>query len=59
MAFDNKLRFYNLRPDLEAAQEYIINEINDIFLPFYNGLFVNPLESENIINDTLKKVLCC
>lgn len=56
MAFDNKLRFYNLRPDLEAAQEYIINEINDIFLPFYNGLFVNPLESENIINDTLKKI---
>ena len=56
MAFDNKLRFYNLRPDLEVAQEYIINEINDIFLPFYNGLFVNPLESENIINDTLKKI---
>ena len=56
MAFDNKLRFYNLRPDLEAAQEYIVNEINDIFLPFYNGLFVNPLESENIINDTLKKI---
>ncbi|CAL9729667.1 SED5-binding protein 3 [Monosporozyma unispora] len=56
MAFDNKLRFYNLRPDLEAAQEYIVNEVNDVFLPMYSGLFVNPLESENIINDTLKKI---
>lgn len=56
MSFDNKLRFYNLRPDLEAAQEYIVNEVNDVFLPLYNGLFVNPLESENIINDTLKKI---
>lgn len=56
IAYDNKIRFYNLKPELETAQEFIINEINDVFLPFYSGLFVQPQESMKVINDTLKKI---
>ena len=56
MTFDNKLKFYNLRPDLEAAQEYIVAELNDVFIPFFNGLFANPSESINVITDTLRKI---
>lgn len=56
IAYDNKLRFYNLKPDLEAAQEYIVGELNDVFLPFYQGMFVAPKDSMNIINDTLRKI---
>ena len=42
IVYDNKLRFFNLRPDLDNAQEYIVSELDDVFLPFYNGLFVKP-----------------
>jgi len=56
MTFDNKLKFYNLRPDLDAAQEYIVAELSDVFIPFYNGLFADPAESINVITDTLRKI---
>lgn len=56
MTYDNKLKFYNLRPELESAQEYIVSEINDVFIPFFNGLFVKPAESMNVITDTLRKI---
>ncbi|SMN18100.1 similar to Saccharomyces cerevisiae YHR098C SFB3 Component of the Sec23p-Sfb3p heterodimer of the COPII vesicle coat [Maudiozyma saulgeensis] len=56
MTFDNKLKFYNLRPELDAAQEYIVAELSDVFIPFYNGLFADPAESINVITDTLRKI---
>ncbi|CCF58138.1 hypothetical protein KAFR_0D04910 [Kazachstania africana CBS 2517] len=57
MTYDNKLKFYNLRSNLESAQEYIVNELtDDVFIPFYNGLFVRPEESIHVINDTLGKI---
>lgn len=56
IVYDNKLRFFNLRPDLDNAQEYIVSELDDVFLPFYNGLFVKPGNSMKIINDTLIKI---
>lgn len=56
MTYDNKLKFYNLRPELDEAQEYIVGEITDVFIPFFNGLFVTPNESMNVISDTLRKI---
>ncbi|QLQ80712.1 hypothetical protein HG537_0E00650 [Torulaspora globosa] len=57
MAFDSRIRFFNLSPTLESAQEYIIGDLNDVFLPFCEGLFVSPQESARIIDDTLKKIM--
>lgn len=56
MAFDSKVRFFNLSPSLETAQEYIIGDLSDVFLPFFEGLFVSPQESARIIDDTLNKI---
>ncbi|CCH62456.1 hypothetical protein TBLA_0H01690 [Henningerozyma blattae CBS 6284] len=56
IAYDNKLKFYNLRPDAETTQEYIVSELDDVFLPFYNGMFVKPDDAINVIYDTLRKI---
>ncbi|KAL3231161.1 SED5-binding protein 3 [Nakaseomyces bracarensis] len=56
IAYDNKLKFFNLKPELETAQEYDVNELDDVFLPFYQGLFVNPSESKHVIDDTLNRL---
>lgn len=56
MAFDSKIRFFNLNPDLESAQEYVIGDLTDVFLPFYEGLFAKPQDSIRVIDDTLKKI---
>ncbi|QLG72029.1 hypothetical protein HG535_0C03820 [Zygotorulaspora mrakii] len=56
MAFDSKIRFFNLRPELDTAQEYVVTDIYDAFLPMLNGLFVRPQESQRVIDDTLRKI---
>ncbi|SCU81978.1 LANO_0B04742g1_1 [Lachancea nothofagi CBS 11611] len=56
MAFDKQLRFFNLRKELNQAQEYIITDLQDVFLPLYNGLFVRPEDSMHVIQDTLSKI---
>ncbi|EDO16344.1 hypothetical protein Kpol_1059p34, partial [Vanderwaltozyma polyspora DSM 70294] len=56
ISYDSKLKFYNLRPELVTAQEYVVTEINDVFLPFYHGLFASPSESMTVIDDTLRKI---
>ncbi|AQZ09250.1 SFB3 (YHR098C) [Zygosaccharomyces parabailii] len=57
MAYDSKVRFYNLRSDSETPQEYVITDVNDVFLPFCNGLFVKPRESMSLIDATLDKIV--
>ena len=57
ITYDNKLKFYNLNPKAEFAQEYIVSELDEVFLPLYSGLFALPSESMNIIDDTLKKIV--
>ncbi|SCU98423.1 LAFA_0G17788g1_1 [Lachancea sp. 'fantastica'] len=56
MAFDNEIRFFNLRKELNQAQEYIVSDLQDVFLPLFNGLFVRPEESMHVIQDTLCKI---
>lgn len=56
MAFDSKVRFFNLKPELESAQEYIVGDLNDVFLPFCEGLFTKPQESMRVIDDVLNKI---
>ncbi|SCU80788.1 LAMI_0B03730g1_1 [Lachancea mirantina] len=56
IAYDNKIRFFNLRPENFQAQEYIVSDLHETFLPIYNGLFVRPEESMHVIQDTLSKL---
>lgn len=56
MAFDSKIRFFSLRPELDTAQEYVVTDIYDAFLPIANGLFVKPQDSQRVIDDTLRKI---
>ncbi|SCW01234.1 LAFE_0D08086g1_1 [Lachancea fermentati] len=56
IAYDKHIRFFNLRPELMQAQEYIVSELHDVFLPIYNGLFVTPADSMHVIQDTLCKL---
>lgn len=56
MAYDNKIKFYNLRAELESTQEYIVTDLDDVFLPFYKGLFVSPQDSMMVIEDALSKI---
>ena len=54
ITYDKNIRFYSLRS--ESAQEFVVSEIDDVFLPFHDGLFVKPSESMFIINDTLERI---
>ncbi|SCU91826.1 LADA_0F12332g1_1 [Lachancea dasiensis] len=57
MAFDKQVRFFNLRKELHQAQEFVITDLQDVFLPLYNGLFSRPDESMHVIQDTLCKII--
>lgn len=56
IAFDEWIRFFNLRSDLEQTQEYLITDVKDIFLPLNKGLFALPSESMHVIQDVLVKL---
>ncbi|AAS51377.2 ACR151Wp [Eremothecium gossypii ATCC 10895] len=56
IAYDKWLRFFNLRPESSQAQELIVSELREVFLPLYSGLFVRPAEAMHVIQDTLVKL---
>lgn len=60
MAFDKRLHFFNLAASLETAQVVISGELDDPFVPFSEGLFVDPQESKLAIFDALShlEALC-
>ncbi|CAH2354147.1 SED5-binding protein 3 [[Candida] railenensis] len=53
ITFDKKINFYNLSPYLEATQLSVLTDLEDPFIPFYDGLFADPEESRNVIEDCL------
>ncbi|KAI5954031.1 SFB3 [Candida margitis] len=53
MAFDKKLHFFNLSHRLERTQISISSDLEDPFVPFDEGLFVDPVESQFVIEDAL------
>ncbi|CDO96368.1 unnamed protein product [Kluyveromyces dobzhanskii CBS 2104] len=56
IAFDEWIRFFNIRCDLDQTQEHIINDPKDVFLPINKGLFALPSESMHVIQDVLVKL---
>ncbi|KAI5776855.1 hypothetical protein EDC01DRAFT_680536 [Geopyxis carbonaria] len=51
--FDKDVHFYNLNPALDQAQMVVMPDIEEPFVPFDEGLFVDPYESRNVIEPLL------
>lgn len=54
--FDKKLHFYNLLPSLENTQITISSDLDDPFVPFFEGLFADVEESRVAIEDALNNL---
>ncbi|ODV96761.1 hypothetical protein PACTADRAFT_48575 [Pachysolen tannophilus NRRL Y-2460] len=55
ITFDRCLHFHNLSPSLQTPSVSTVSDLDDPFIPFYGGFFVDPNESRSIIEDTLSK----
>jgi protein transport protein SEC24 len=56
MTFDKEMHFYNLSPRLTTAQMLVMSDLEDPFLPFSDGLFVDPEESKTVITALLTQL---
>ncbi|ODV85368.1 hypothetical protein CANARDRAFT_198987 [[Candida] arabinofermentans NRRL YB-2248] len=56
VGFDDKIHFFNLSPDLDQTTMSTVGDLEDPFLPFYEGLFADPMESYSIIDTTLSTI---
>lgn len=56
ITFDKRVQFYNLSPALETTQIAISADLDDPFIPFHDGLFVEPEESRMLIEDALNNL---
>lgn len=57
LTFDTTIHFYNLSPSLEQPQMMVVADLDDMFLPMYEGLLVDPDESRCVVG-TPDKELC-
>ncbi|KAJ1934146.1 COPII coat Sec23p-Sfb3p heterodimer component, partial [Linderina macrospora] len=53
ITFDRSAHFYNLSSSLDQAQMMVVPDIRDIFVPLSEGLAVDPIESQLIIEQLL------
>lgn len=53
MTFDQSLHFYNLDPQLEQAQQLVMADLEDPFVPISEGLLVDPWASRHVIEGLL------
>ncbi|CCX06652.1 Similar to Uncharacterized protein C4.03c; acc. no. Q9USS7 [Pyronema omphalodes CBS 100304] len=51
--FDKEVHFYNLNPALDQAQMVVMPDIEEPFVPFETGLFVDPYEARSVIEHLL------
>ncbi|GAO48120.1 hypothetical protein G7K_2304-t1 [Saitoella complicata NRRL Y-17804] len=56
ITFDRTLHFYNLSPGLEQAQMMVMSEVEDVFVPLAEGMFVDPVESRTVIESLLNVI---
>jgi protein transport protein SEC24 len=56
VTFDKEMHFYNLSPNLQSAQMLVMPDLEDPFLPFSEGLFVDPAESKTVITSLLAQL---
>lgn len=53
VSYDKEMHFYNLSPKLTTAQMMVMPDLEDPFLPFTEGLFVDPQESRTVLTSLL------
>lgn len=53
ICFDKHVQFYNLSPDLQQTQINVCTDLDDPFVPFFDGLFADKDESRLQIEDAL------
>ncbi|KAG6377388.1 hypothetical protein JVT61DRAFT_15184 [Boletus reticuloceps] len=53
LTFDQALHFYNLSADLPRAHQLVVGDLEEIFLPLRNGLFVDPWESRIVVENLI------
>ncbi|KAF1809330.1 hypothetical protein P152DRAFT_476464 [Eremomyces bilateralis CBS 781.70] len=56
VTFDKEIHFYNLSAGLEKAQMMVMTDIEDPFVPFSEGMFVDPEESRTVITALLTQL---
>lgn len=56
VTFDKEMHFYNFSPKLTSAQMLVMSDIEEPFLPFSEGLFVDPEESKTVITSLLAQL---
>ncbi|EFQ86736.1 hypothetical protein PTT_17947 [Pyrenophora teres f. teres 0-1] len=56
VTFDKEMHFYNLNSNLTSAQMLVMSDLDDPFLPFSEGLFVDPVESKTVITSLLTQL---
>lgn len=56
VTFDKDLHFYNLSATLQSAQMMVMPDLEDPFVPFSEGLFVDPAESKSVIISLLTRL---
>ncbi|KAG9313371.1 hypothetical protein JVU11DRAFT_5688 [Chiua virens] len=53
LTFDQTLHFYNLSADLPQVHQLIMADLEEIFLPLRDGLFVDPWESRTVVENLI------
>ena len=57
MTFDRAVHFYNLKSTLDQPQMMVVSDINDVFVPLHDGLFVDPIASRTVIESLLDSLV--
>jgi protein transport protein SEC24 len=53
ITYDRTVSFYNLSSELDQAQMLVVSDIDDVFVPLYEGFLVDPQESRSVIEGLL------
>lgn len=56
VGYDSNIHFFDLSPELEQSCVSVVTDIDDPFIPFEDGVFADPMESYNIIEQTLTTI---
>ena len=56
VTFDKEVQFYSLSPSLTQAQMMVMTDLEDPFVPLSDGLFVDPIDSKEVITSLLTAI---
>ncbi|KIM70512.1 hypothetical protein SCLCIDRAFT_12458 [Scleroderma citrinum Foug A] len=56
LTFDRTLHFYNLSPKLPQASLIVLADLEEIFVPLRDGMFVDPYDSRTVVEGLLSSL---